>query len=77
MVDLSSEFDFGQINSDLFSSHFEIRGNYLHLKNIIVLYVTSDNFQRCQDLGSVLVLYSFIQELEKFKIVSLSLCQLS
>lgn len=28
MVDLSSEFDFGQINSDLFSSHFEIRGNY-------------------------------------------------
>lgn len=27
MVDLSSEFDFGQ-NSDLFSSHFEISGNY-------------------------------------------------
>lgn len=30
-------------------------GTTVHLKNIIVLYVTSDNFQRCQDLGSILI----------------------
>lgn len=28
MVDFLSEFDFGQINLDLFSLYFEIRGNY-------------------------------------------------
>lgn len=28
MVDFLSEFDFGQINLDLFSLYFEISGNY-------------------------------------------------
>lgn len=28
MVDFLSEFDFGQINLDLLSLYFEIRGNY-------------------------------------------------